>query len=130
MFFTRWSRYIFPFCIWCPPQRSLRKSLDLLLLHKHQHGSFFRISFFTISFRSFSSWFNSLLGLTNENRQQFTKTTSFLLILLEMLNTEWCFYLHHGISAHLNFCRVCSTLKGNSSPLSQNLSFNSSIILW
>ena len=49
--------------------------------------AFFRISFLAISFRSFSSWFNSLLVLTNvyrAYRQQFTKPTSYLLILSKM----------------------------------------------
>ena len=86
-------------------QRSLRKNLDLPLLHKHHHHGFLQISFLAITFRSCFSWFDSLLVLTNVHRtyrQQFAKTTSYLLILLKMFNTRWCFYLHHCISADID----------------------------
>ena len=60
------------------PSEDLRKNLDLPLLHKHHHHDFL----------SWLSWFNSLLVLTNVHRiyrQQFTKPTSYLLILLNQM---------------------------------------------
>ena len=90
-----------------PHQRTLRKRLDLPLLriHHHHHG-FLQDYLFLYEFQELFLLVQWPVGLPIVhriyNREQFTKPTSQFLIFIKTLNTRWCFYLHHCISADID----------------------------
>ena len=136
-FSSRWRSYTFLFSIWSPIRGPWRRSLSCLFFTSIIIMAFFRISFFDISFRSFSSWFNSLLGLSivyqtyignNLPKQLLNSLSSWKQLIPDDIFTFTTASLQILIQ-RLNFCWTSAISKGNFSPSLLHPYFNFSINL-